>query len=1329
MKISVFVDAKHPRLLEGLDEWVNLGLLGHAQIRRISRDNLTCELPEWPVTQPPMRGAETSDRPATSESDRQPALPRLWQSFKDEVSVRWLLYLGVFLVLISSAVLAASRWESFPAALQYGVLWGYTVVFWGVGLGLRRLENLALTARTLSQIALFLVPMNFWAMDTFGLWQTPLGWLTIAIAAPTLSFLSFVQMRLDPQGEAGREISLLLPGTFLGLSLLHWFWDAPQIPFYAIHIAAIGTAIARLYLLSFRSNALPRALILYSLAVLLVRGIFIEGVPIEELSLAIAISGWVATFSPTRSLLSATDEEEIDIAARWGERVGIVLLLLGWLVAQIQPHPWQATIATALGIEFSWRWLRRDWQPGTLLILFLLGLYGNGLLWWWIPASIQSQLLSFGRTIFDLPSFATFALWSVALFPYLLLWLWFMDWLYQQEKPDLAGAGEQVALVLGLFLSLVGTLSEGTRSLNLILSAATLSTLSVRRQPPRSRLVYLAHATLLIALASTVSWFAPSLTGWTWGIFWLLLASLEWAIGGLCWQRVGDPNVRQLWYRSSWHAGFTLAGISYSLLFERTLGAELWGLLWAIAPLTLTVIAERTNPPRRNSAATWSAIALIVFPLLAVAHPGARVASFAIATGLMAVNVRLVPKPLFAAIDVGLALCLLTSPFWGELNHSSWVLFGATLTGILWGIFACLQPRRSTLAIRELDGSLTNRNHSQQPVSTPETVPQSELRRSDSALTLAIAYSQAVNAWALTLFLVTTAAIQIHCLWSYSALPYTTRLSVEAIAETSHWHYPLAIALAGGALIGHFRRQPTNGLVFGIGVVLELFLAESLRCFGGTVLALAIGNAILAVASSGVLAWQFPPHVELAIARAKWRQLASFTSLPLWYAIGAIALRLPYFTAYTGWLFFAASLAGLMAGRRYANVKWLSYFSLTGMSLAIYELVLYQMLQQSGGHAADGATVWMALSIAIAFAYRTFAGYWRSEAGETRTLLNLTAADFIGAAHVHWGVANLWLASGIMTLASPFAPEISLLKLPILALGAIASTSAYALWQSYRSRFPAIWIYAGVLQTLSLWLYARVVWVETLSAADGYLGLAASAIALGIYSLLPLQLEAQTPADRTRLQAWRNCAIALPLGVALLTAASATQASLIAAAGFYGWLGWREKRWRWSYLSLLFLDWALWREFLRWDLRDPLWFAALGGLSLLYVAQVDPYLRSPQQRQRRHALRLFGSVIICSTAYLEYSATGVLPGSIGIGFILLGILGRVRAFLFVGTATFGFVVFEQLVIFSRQYSFSKWLVGLTIGIAFIAIAALLERRRTQIVTVLKHWLALLQQWE
>jgi len=113
---------------------------------------------------------ESSSRRQTPKPPPEPNfLTSMLQSLGAELSVRWLLFLGLFLVVVSSGVLAASQWERFPASGQYGVLFLYTLSFWGFSFWAGRQDNLRLTAQTLLIATLLLIPVNFWAMDSFKL--------------------------------------------------------------------------------------------------------------------------------------------------------------------------------------------------------------------------------------------------------------------------------------------------------------------------------------------------------------------------------------------------------------------------------------------------------------------------------------------------------------------------------------------------------------------------------------------------------------------------------------------------------------------------------------------------------------------------------------------------------------------------------------------------------------------------------------------------------------------------------------------------------------------------------------------------------------------------------------------------------------------------------------------------------------------------------------------------------------------------------------------------------------------------------------------------------
>src|SRR4028119_2402596 len=330
LRIELTITASQPELLEGLDVWLRLGLLNHAQVRRLSQTYLTCLLPEPAVvtsTPVPQVTAESTDweveTPLVGTLKRS-RLSLMWESLKDELSVRWLLFLGVFLVVVSSGVLAATQWRNFPAAGQYGVLWTYTVVFWLGGIWASKQRHLQLTSQTLRLITLLLVPVNFWAMDSFGLWRQPWQWIVVAIAALTLTTITLLHQEI-------REIPSRIASSttlLLWLSYLHWGWHWLGFPLVAVYLGMVGTAILlprglgrrgwgvgagdgdssrslfrELQITPQGGMTTPRrdiqlddqigsSIVIYALTVLLGRGIFVAHLPLAQLGLAIGISGW-----------------------------------------------------------------------------------------------------------------------------------------------------------------------------------------------------------------------------------------------------------------------------------------------------------------------------------------------------------------------------------------------------------------------------------------------------------------------------------------------------------------------------------------------------------------------------------------------------------------------------------------------------------------------------------------------------------------------------------------------------------------------------------------------------------------------------------------------------------------------------------------------------------------------------------------------------------------------------------------------------------------------------------------------------------------------------
>ena len=193
----------HPELLNGLDSWLKLGLISDNEVKRWAKRYLVSAVPEMDIVVPVAKttnspnsgqfirndviafGRDRSLETSQSSSDNSPdasIATRILSGFMAELGVMWLLFLGVFLVVISSAVLASLQWKNFSTIGQYGILWAYTVVFGGAALWTATHENLRLTSQMLRAATLLIVPVNFWMMDGFQLWRSPIG-IVISLVA------------------------------------------------------------------------------------------------------------------------------------------------------------------------------------------------------------------------------------------------------------------------------------------------------------------------------------------------------------------------------------------------------------------------------------------------------------------------------------------------------------------------------------------------------------------------------------------------------------------------------------------------------------------------------------------------------------------------------------------------------------------------------------------------------------------------------------------------------------------------------------------------------------------------------------------------------------------------------------------------------------------------------------------------------------------------------------------------------------------------------------------------------------------------------------------
>ncbi len=1312
LRIEVSVRASQPELLEGLDYWLHLGLISDSQVRRLSQTYLTCLLPQPAVVATVSKPQDTTstsrereweeDRPVV-QTPRQSPLSRMWHSLRDEISVRWLLFLGVFLVVVSSGVLAATQWEKFPAVGQYAVLWGYTLIFWLGSVWAGKQPKLQLTAQTLRLVTLLLVPVNFWAMDSFGLWRHPWQWLVVAIAAFTLTANSVLhpEMRSHPSRPTSDSLLLLL------LSYLHWGWHISGFPLIAVYIGMVGTAILlprvrQARRLSYGTGERGRgeedagnrssyeegsrdagnssqadartgsAIVIYALTVLLGRGIFVAQLPIARLGLAIGICGWLFARLSTPEI---TPESTSSFKSRVWEWLGGSLLLIGWLVSVNEAVPWQAMAVSGLGLWFFASRLQRYSRRFELLAIFAIGLQAHWLVWRLVPAQWQQSIVTFLSKLTNSQNVPE-ALLSLALFPFLIGMVGLTDWLYRASKPKLARFGEKLTFLFGLVLTLISLVNPTLRSLNLLLSTITLATVTFRWTPTRKRLVYLTHITGLLTLASAIDWQFPNLSQPIWASILLVAMVIEWAV-------IFFPSSQSLiWQRSAWHLGFALSGLSYTLLWNDAYPNAIIDtpvnnesmLLWLLTPLSLTLVASRSDEPKRKQASWLSVVALGMAQALTLLIPGVRLIGLSFATGLMLVNTRYLRSLEAAVITVGFALSFIGTLLWEgvpglpRLLTADWFLVGAIAIIVLWLLHSGLRQRNGTL----------------------------------SAL-----YAEACDGWAIALCSVELIMLTLHALAVYTQ-------DESLIAHSPGWKYVSASCLIVVANLYRQWQQPTNRGIYSIGWAIELAVAEAVILTNGSTLELATVNIIVGLVTLCASDWW--------VARQRRPiSLSSVEILPLLYALLGLGLRLGHFTSWTGLLTLGAALTGIGVGRRQQELKPLTYLSVAGISVAWYELVVYQMLQAEGGSLADAFTILAGVAVAIAFAYRLLAWFWQSRTDEP--LLSLSVAEIKATAHIHWAIGSV-----LMVMAGEIATSTShaetLPRLTEVAITLCLLLAAYALLQGRGNPDSSAtdgWVYSGVTEAVATYLYARLIWTE-LNVLDEWLAIIACGLAYVIYELPWGSLGwNKTP--------WKRSSLVLPILSVLATTLVISDPSLLLVAGFYGWIAIRGANIRWTYISVALIDWLIMKWFSDLRLKDLLWYISPFGLSLLYIAQVDPALQQPEEKQMRHYFRILGSGFICGVALFLHQQTGLIPAIFGILFIFAGLTMRVRAFLYVGTGTFLITAFYQLVILIFRYSFVKWVIGIITGIIFIGMAANFETRREQITSAFRNSRAELSDWE
>lgn len=984
--LELTLPANHPDLLLGLDSLLELGLISDHQVRQIARSQLSCPyqpqvvespIPPRPVTAlVPEPVARPADR-ATPIAPVRPAQPSLisqvLSSFMEEISVVWLLFLGVFLVVVSSAVLAASQWQNVSPVGQYGILWAYTIALGLVSSLTGQHRNLRLTSRMLQIATLLIIPVNFWMMDGFRIWQEPLGWGVGAVGTMTLLGLQFQLLR---QSARLQWINNVL------LSLLQWGWILPGIPLiasYAGPIATVGLQVA-----ADRRSAPPsdpdlsppnrppvdvgQVAIAFATLLLVGRAIWGQGIPLSALGLALGLCGWLLGW------------QNRHLSRPLWSQIGAGLLGFGWLITIATDFQWQALGISGLGLQLLWTRLHRRWDLATTLGLIVVGMQSYALLPSILPTQGRTRIMAVLTQWANL-QFGAWELTGLGFFLSLLGLLGWATYLKRQRQPHLAATTETIALAWGLTLALPGLLNPAVRTSYFLLATLLLTGVLRRRASIPSGLIYLTHLTGLLTGLTGLAWGWPNLSSLHWAVVYLGLVGAEW-LGCLV---LADRT----WAKSAWYIGLGLAGLGYIALNQAWLDDHVqpeWGLLALEMPILLMLLSRSPAFSRVSlpQVASWLSVATTLLALMpTVGDLNLWLVAVGMGTVLMLANTELLRHLWVASLTVGYGLALITSVGWRVWDPLplAWLLpWIAGLICLLWLVW-------NSLRMLSVD----------RPAQPP----------TDARPTLILLYRRTTDYWAIGLT-------------GLSLLAITGLATVEFLLSPSLYLQQtlLAIILLTGAIAVRTTVQPTDVGWLGLAWGVELLIAYMAELGNYPIAFRAMANLALGLGSQlGGDLWRRSRQTNPPL-------LAIHLVPPLYAGFGAI-LGHSTFTALTGLYTLAAALPILGVGRRQPQFKLLTYLGLIASSIGAYELLLYQVLQApSSGHFGDAITLFAALTTAIAVGYRSLARWLEH-------WLRLEPEDAVGLTLIHWGMASLLL---FLAWITPLSGAIETLWIGIAAV-------------------------------------------------------------------------------------------------------------------------------------------------------------------------------------------------------------------------------------------------------------------------------------------------------
>lgn len=150
------------------------------------------------------------------------ALEKFFDSFLQEANIKWILMIGMAIVAGCSLMLVTQKWSGWPVTLKYLTILGYTSAIYAIAELCDKRLGLRATSQVLKLLTIILIPIGFLALasltqDTASI-DISGSLYTLLLMVPATAFMAFAADRIFKHWLQGRQVTFLAAYMLLCLA-------------------------------------------------------------------------------------------------------------------------------------------------------------------------------------------------------------------------------------------------------------------------------------------------------------------------------------------------------------------------------------------------------------------------------------------------------------------------------------------------------------------------------------------------------------------------------------------------------------------------------------------------------------------------------------------------------------------------------------------------------------------------------------------------------------------------------------------------------------------------------------------------------------------------------------------------------------------------------------------------------------------------------------------------------------------------------------------------------------------------------------------------------